>query len=217
MSVHPSRANSSRMVCRPRPSSATVVNRIVRDDRELEQRIVGRRVLAIERNGAPKRVLALANVHTLALVAARQVESLGEHVARVDRTELPGIAAGTTASTDVRSIAVAFPRVIAPPRIVEVEHGHSPLGSALCVVNSGQVSTTEVFPGISMDPDVRFGKPCLTGTRIDVATIVGAVAAGETVETVAEEYALAIEQVRSALSYAAHIAAHLPPAVRQAS
>jgi uncharacterized protein (DUF433 family) len=53
--------------------------------------------------------------------------------------------------------------------------------------------------------------------RIDVATIVGAVAAGETVETIAEEYALAIEQVRSALSYAAHITAHLPPAVRQSS
>ncbi len=75
----------------------------------------------------------------------------------------------------------------------------------------------EVFPGISMDPDIRFGKPCLTGTRIDVATLVGAVAAGETVETVAEAYALTIEQVRAALGYAAHIAAHLPPAVRQAS
>ncbi|MEO5742719.1 MAG: DUF433 domain-containing protein [Vicinamibacterales bacterium] len=34
----------------------------------------------------------------------------------------------------------------------------------------------EVFPGISMDPDVRFGKPCLSGTRIDVATVVGALA-----------------------------------------
>ena len=29
----------------------------------------------------------------------------------------------------------------------------------------------EVFPGVSMDPDVRFGKPCLSGTRIDVAFI----------------------------------------------
>jgi uncharacterized protein (DUF433 family) len=75
----------------------------------------------------------------------------------------------------------------------------------------------EVFPGVSMDPDVRFGKPCLTGTRIDVATVVGAMAAGETAETVASEYALTIEQVRSALAYAAHVAAHLPPAVRQAS
>ncbi|PYR28451.1 MAG: hypothetical protein DMF92_14135 [Acidobacteria bacterium] len=43
-----------------------------------------------------------------------------------------------------------------------------------------------MFPGISMDPDIRFGKPCITGTRIDVATLVAAVAAGETVETVAD-------------------------------
>ena len=51
----------------------------------------------------------------------------------------------------------------------------------------------EVFPGISMDPDIRFGKPCIAGTRIDVATIIGAIAAGETVETVAQEYALTVE------------------------
>jgi uncharacterized protein (DUF433 family) len=75
----------------------------------------------------------------------------------------------------------------------------------------------EVFPGISMDPDVRFGKPCIAGTRIDVATIVGVLAAGETAETAAAEYQLTVEQVRAALRYAAHVAAHLPPAVRQAS
>jgi uncharacterized protein (DUF433 family) len=85
-------------------------------------------------------------------------------------------------------------------------HRHLPIGDYF-----------KMFPGISIDPDIRFGKPCITGTRIDVATLVGAVAAGETVETVAEEYALTVEQVRSALSYAAHVAAHLPPAVRQAS
>ena len=75
----------------------------------------------------------------------------------------------------------------------------------------------EIFPGVSMNPDVRFGKPCLTGTRMDVATIVGLIAAGETVETVASEYQLSVEQVRAALAFAAHVAAHLPPAVRQAS
>ena len=75
----------------------------------------------------------------------------------------------------------------------------------------------EVFPGITMDPDVRFGKPCVSGTRIDVATIVGALAAGETADTVAAEYALTADQVRTALAYAAHVAAHLPPAVRRAS
>jgi uncharacterized protein (DUF433 family) len=75
----------------------------------------------------------------------------------------------------------------------------------------------EVFTGVAMDPDIRFGKPCLTGTRIDVATIVGALAAGETTDVVAAEYALTADQVRAALGYAAHVAAHLPPAVRQAS
>ena len=27
----------------------------------------------------------------------------------------------------------------------------------------------EVYPGITMDPAIRFGKPCITGTRIDVS------------------------------------------------
>jgi uncharacterized protein (DUF433 family) len=75
----------------------------------------------------------------------------------------------------------------------------------------------EVFPGISMDPEVRFGKPCLSGTRIDVATVVGALAAGDDFDTVETQYGLAREQVLAALRYAAHVAAHLPPAVKAAS
>lgn len=75
----------------------------------------------------------------------------------------------------------------------------------------------EVFPGVSLNPDVRFGKPCLTGTRIDVATVVGALAAGESAETVAAEFSLSLDQIRTALAYAAHVAAHQPPAVRHAS
>ena len=75
----------------------------------------------------------------------------------------------------------------------------------------------EVFPGVSMDPDVRFGKPCLTGTRIDVATVVGALAAGESADIIAAEYSLSLDQIGGALAYAAHVAAHQPPAVRQAS
>ena len=75
----------------------------------------------------------------------------------------------------------------------------------------------EILPGISMDPAVRFGKPCLTGTRLDVATVVGTIASGESIETVQQEFQLTREQVFAALSYAAHLAAHMPPAVAKAS
>lgn len=54
----------------------------------------------------------------------------------------------------------------------------------------------EVFPGITMDPEVRFGKPCITGTRIDVATVIGAIAAGESVEAVEQSYELTKKQSR---------------------
>jgi len=75
----------------------------------------------------------------------------------------------------------------------------------------------EVFPGVSMDANVRFGKPCITGTRVDVATIVADLGAGETIESVQDSYSLSREQVLTALRYAAHLAAHLPPAVSEAS
>jgi len=78
---------------------------------------------------AAKAVLAIANVDARPRVATRQVEPLSEDVARIDWTKLARIAAGATPPTDVGSIAVVLPRVVAPPRIVEVEHGHSPLGS----------------------------------------------------------------------------------------
>lgn len=75
----------------------------------------------------------------------------------------------------------------------------------------------EIFPGISMDPAVRFGKPCLVGTRIDVATVVGALASGESYEMVQESYNLTRNQVLAALRYAAHVASHMPPAVEKVS
>lgn len=60
----------------------------------------------------------------------------------------------------------------------------------------------EIFPGISMDPGIKFGKPCLAGMRIDVATVVGALAAGESIEVVQDAYAVTREQILAALGYA---------------
>ena len=67
-----------------------------------------------------------------------------------------------------------------------------------------------------MDVGVRFGKPCIAGTRMDVATVVAALGAGESYADVERDYRLTHEQVLTALRYAAHVAAHLPPAVKAA-
>ncbi len=66
-------------------------------------------------------------------------------------------------------------------------------------------SLVEVSPGVTIDPEVRFGKPVLKGTRMDVATLLGRMAAGETAEALSEEYALRGAAVRDALLYAKSI------------
>ena len=74
----------------------------------------------------------------------------------------------------------------------------------------------EIFPGVSVDPRIRSGRPCLVGTRLDVATIIDALGAGETYESVQSDYQVTREQILTALRYAAHVAAHQPPAVQVA-
>jgi uncharacterized protein (DUF433 family) len=74
----------------------------------------------------------------------------------------------------------------------------------------------EVYPGITMDPAVRFGKPCIKDTRVDVATVLGRFAAGDKLEDIQADYQLTREQVMAALAYATHVAEHVPPAVKSA-
>ena len=64
---------------------------------------------------------------------------------------------------------------------------------------------TEIAPRIVVDPDVRFGKPVIKGTRVPVHVLVAKVAGGMTPEDVAEEYAVTLEDVRAALAYAARL------------
>ena len=66
---------------------------------------------------------------------------------------------------------------------------------------------TQFFPHITVDQGVQFGKPVMAGTRVPVDVVMGHMAAGDTVETVMEEYALSREQVLAALKYAAKILA----------
>lgn len=111
--------------------------------------------------------------------------------------------------------------------LAKVERGLAQAESDETVIHSeakGRLAVTlieggrgvDIFPGITANPSVRSGKACLKGTRIDVATVVGALAAGERAEAVEQAYALTREQVLSALRYAFHVVTHLPPAVGEA-
>lgn len=72
------------------------------------------------------------------------------------------------------------------------------------------IEFVEIFPGISMDPDRCSGKPHVTGTRIDVATVVGALGTGQSFDAVEETYDLTHEQLLTALRYASYVTDHLP-------
>lgn len=63
----------------------------------------------------------------------------------------------------------------------------------------------EIFPGVTVDPNVQFGKPLIAGTRIPVEIIVGHIAAGETIDQLIAQYQLTREDILAALKYASKI------------
>jgi len=65
----------------------------------------------------------------------------------------------------------------------------------------------EIAPRIVVDPAIRFGKPVIKGTRVPVELVVAKLAGGMTAEEVAEEYAITLEDIQAALSYAARVLA----------
>jgi len=65
----------------------------------------------------------------------------------------------------------------------------------------------EVSPGVTGDSRVRFGKPVLKGTRLDAASVLGYLASGESVESLAQEFHVTPEAIRDAVRYAHSIVA----------
>ena len=58
---------------------------------------------------------------------------------------------------------------------------------------------------ISIDPEIRFGKPCIKGTRITVADILQWLASGMSYAQVLEDYPLLKEEhILAALAFAAN-------------
>lgn len=58
---------------------------------------------------------------------------------------------------------------------------------------------------ISINPDIRFGKPCIKGTRITISDILGWLASGMTPAEIIQDYPLLEqEHIRAALYFAAN-------------
>ena len=65
------------------------------------------------------------------------------------------------------------------------------------------MDTHQIAKHIAVDPQTRFGKPVIKGTRVPVDLVIGKIAGGMTIKEVAQEYELTDTQVRAALQYAA--------------
>ena len=59
---------------------------------------------------------------------------------------------------------------------------------------------------ITVDPEIHHGEPCIKGTRVPVAVIIGSFADGMTVDEIIEQYPqLAPEDIKASLAYAAEV------------
>ena len=57
---------------------------------------------------------------------------------------------------------------------------------------------------ISINPNIRFGRPCITGTRISVYDVLGWLAADMSIEEILEDFPhITREQVLACLAFAA--------------
>lgn len=57
---------------------------------------------------------------------------------------------------------------------------------------------------ITIDPDVRSGKPCIRGTRITVYDVLGYLASGMSEAEILEDFPdLSVEDLRASLAFAA--------------
>ena len=59
---------------------------------------------------------------------------------------------------------------------------------------------------ISIDPRIRFGKPCISGTRIPTAMIIERHQAGDSIDLLTKDYGLNGEKIEEAIRYESRIA-----------
>jgi len=66
---------------------------------------------------------------------------------------------------------------------------------------------SQIYPRITVDPAVRFGKPCIRGMRLAVADVLGMLAGGASRDEILADFPdLEDADISAALAYAAHTA-----------
>jgi uncharacterized protein (DUF433 family) len=65
----------------------------------------------------------------------------------------------------------------------------------------------QLAPRIIVDPEIRFGKPVIEGTRVPVELVISELAEGMSAEEVADEYGITRGDILAALGYAASVLA----------
>ncbi len=61
----------------------------------------------------------------------------------------------------------------------------------------------QLSPRIVVDPAIRFGRPIIQGTRVPVDLVLTKLAAGMSAAKIADDYALALDDIQAVLVYAA--------------
>ncbi|AMQ55499.1 DUF433 domain-containing protein [Algoriphagus sanaruensis] len=57
---------------------------------------------------------------------------------------------------------------------------------------------------ISIDPNIRFGRPCIKGTRISVSDVLGWMASGMSMDDIIADFPeLTLDQLKGSLAFAA--------------
>jgi uncharacterized protein (DUF433 family) len=57
---------------------------------------------------------------------------------------------------------------------------------------------------IAIDPNVCHGKPVVANTRVMVSVVLSAIAGGDSIEQVADDYRISVEDVLACIAFAAH-------------
>ena len=74
------------------------------------------------------------------------------------------------------------------------------------------------FPHISVDPEICFGKPCIKGTRMPVASVLTYLSGGMSVEQLLKEFDwLTREDVSDAMAFAAGMVDYRVIPIKKAS